>query len=95
MKDGFIKAAALTPQIRVADPAYNAEQVIQAAVEADLEGVRLMVFPASLPGRLYGGRSPQSGDASLCGAKRVEARRGRNFLRRCICSSAFRFGQTA
>ena len=45
MKDGFIKAAALTPQIRVADPAYNAEQVIQAAVEADLEGVRLMVFP--------------------------------------------------
>ena len=27
MKDGFIRAAALTPKIRVADTAYNAEQI--------------------------------------------------------------------
>ena len=34
MKDGFIRAAALTPKIRVADPAYNAEQIIKGIGEA-------------------------------------------------------------
>ena len=31
MKDGFLKAAALSPALRVADCAYNAQQIIDAA----------------------------------------------------------------
>ena len=28
MKDGFIRAAAVTPKVKVADPEYNAQQII-------------------------------------------------------------------
>ncbi len=45
MKDGFIRAAALTPKIRVADPAYNAEQIIKGIGEAAEKGAQLLVFP--------------------------------------------------
>lgn len=45
MKDGFLKVAAVTPQIRVADVAYNTQQIItQLEAAADL-GARLIVFP--------------------------------------------------
>ena len=30
MKDGFLRTAAATPKIRVADPQYNAKQIIEA-----------------------------------------------------------------
>ena len=29
MRDGFVRVAAVTPAIRVADPAYNVEKVIE------------------------------------------------------------------
>ena len=45
MWDGFIKTAAVTPKIRVADVSYNAEEVIRLAREADEEGARIIVFP--------------------------------------------------
>ncbi len=45
MKDGFIRVAAATPKIRVADPAYNAGQIIALMEEGEKEGAKLMVFP--------------------------------------------------
>ena len=44
MKDGFIRVAAATPAIRVADPAYNAEQIIRMTGEAPAD-TALLVFP--------------------------------------------------
>ena len=34
MEHGFVKAAAVTPQIKVADTVYNAEQIILGIEEA-------------------------------------------------------------
>ncbi len=45
MKDGFVKVAAAVPRIRVADTAYNAEQVIQCIREAKERDVEILVFP--------------------------------------------------
>ena len=45
MKDGFIKVAAASPVIKVADCEYNAERVIDCIREADEKGVKLLVFP--------------------------------------------------
>ena len=45
MRDGFIKVGAATPKVRVADPAYNREQLVKAAGEAAGRGVKLLVFP--------------------------------------------------
>ncbi len=45
MKDGFIKAAAITPEIRVADCGSNAEEIIKACRKAADDGVKLAVFP--------------------------------------------------
>lgn len=45
MKDGFIRAAAVTPDIRVADPAYNAEKIIEGIDEAAAKGAKIIVFP--------------------------------------------------
>lgn len=45
MKDGFLKVAAAAPEIRVADPAYNAERVIEKIREAEALGVKALVFP--------------------------------------------------
>ena len=39
MRDGFIKVGAATPKVRVADPAYNREQLVKAAREAAGRGV--------------------------------------------------------
>ena len=35
MKDGFIKVAAATPEIKVADPAFNKQAIIQKIEEAE------------------------------------------------------------
>ncbi|MCH5264199.1 MAG: NAD(+) synthase, partial [Lachnospiraceae bacterium] len=45
MRDGFIKVAAGTPNIRVADCAYNAEQIIGLMNQAAAEGVKVLALP--------------------------------------------------
>ena len=45
MKDGFLKAAALSPALRVADCAYNAGQIVSALQECAGRGIKLAVFP--------------------------------------------------
>lgn len=45
MKHGFVKAAAITPKIRVADPEYNAEAIIKGIEETKRQRVKIMVFP--------------------------------------------------
>ena len=45
MKHGFIRAAAMTPVIRVADCQYNTDRIIEQAKEAYSNNVRLVVFP--------------------------------------------------
>ena len=45
MKDGFVKVAAASPVIKVADCDYNAERVIECIRAADEQGVKLLVFP--------------------------------------------------
>lgn len=45
MKNGFIKVAAVSPDIRVADTEYNAKSIIADIKHASDEGVKLVVFP--------------------------------------------------
>lgn len=45
MKDGFIKVAAASPKLRVADCGYNGEQILKTIREADKAGVKILVFP--------------------------------------------------
>lgn len=45
MRDGFIKVAAGTPKIRVADCRYNAEQIFSLMREASKQGVRVLTLP--------------------------------------------------
>ncbi len=45
MKDGFIRCAAATVDIKVADTDYNAENIIKAIRGAADNGVKLIVFP--------------------------------------------------
>ncbi len=45
MRDGFIKIAAATPDLHVADCAYNAAEVVKLAKEAAAKGARLITFP--------------------------------------------------
>lgn len=45
MRQGFIKAAAVTPKIKVADPHYNAKEISKGIEEAVRRGAKLIVFP--------------------------------------------------
>ena len=45
MKDGFIRVAAATPDIHVADPYYNSQQIIELMEQGSARGVKVMVFP--------------------------------------------------
>jgi len=45
MKDGFIKVAAVTPKIRVADPMYNKQVIIEKIEEAERQRAVIVVFP--------------------------------------------------
>ncbi len=45
MRDGWFKAAAVTPEVRVADPAFNAGEIIRWSKEAAEHGAKLIVFP--------------------------------------------------
>lgn len=84
MKDGFIKTAAAAPQLRVADPKYNAEKIEECIAQARAEGVKLLVFPelamtGATCGHLYFQRYLL--DAALEGLRRVaEATSGDDML---------------
>ena len=45
MKDGFIKVAAATPQIEVADCIHNTQEIVKKAKEMSAAGARILVFP--------------------------------------------------
>ena len=45
MKDGFIKIAAGTPEIKVADCRYNKESIVAMVKQAAEKGVKLLVLP--------------------------------------------------
>ena len=45
MKDGFIKAAVVTPELKVADTEFNTDKIIEAIHTASNEGAKLLVFP--------------------------------------------------
>ncbi|MCI6927038.1 NAD(+) synthase [Butyricicoccus porcorum] len=45
MKDGFIKVAAATPEIHVADCAFNADNILALCREANEKGVQAVCFP--------------------------------------------------
>ncbi len=45
MKHGYVRVAAYTPQIKVADPMYNTEQIISLMQKAYADSVKIAVFP--------------------------------------------------
>ena len=45
MEQGFVKVAAVTPKIKVADPSYNAEVICRGMEEACGRGAKIIVFP--------------------------------------------------
>lgn len=45
MKHGFVKVAAMTPKIRVADPDYNAGEICKGIKQATARGAKIIVFP--------------------------------------------------
>ena len=48
MKDGFIKVAAGTPDVRVADCEFNATEIIRMVHEMEEQGAKVMVFRNSV-----------------------------------------------
>ena len=52
MNDGFIKVAAITPEISVADPQKNAKVICDDILKATALGAKVIVFP-ELPHRLH------------------------------------------
>ena len=53
MKQGFVKVAAVTPDIRVADVEFNKEQICRKMDEAAASGAKIIVFPELCVNRLY------------------------------------------
>lgn len=45
MKNGFVKVGAYSPDVRVADPNYNKDEIIKGMRLAHESGVKLLVFP--------------------------------------------------
>ncbi len=45
MNYGFVRVAAITPKMRVADVEYNAERIVEKVAECAEKGVQLAVFP--------------------------------------------------
>ena len=45
MRNGFIRAAALLPRVKVADPGYNKERICELIRQAAEQGIKIMVFP--------------------------------------------------
>lgn len=73
MKDGFIKIACATPDVRVADCGYNADRIIEMITEAHDKGVKIVCFPElSITAYTCGDLFLQ--DALLSAAKKETAR---------------------
>lgn len=45
MKDGFVKVAAITPNVKVADVDYNCQEIVKRIQEAAEKDAKVMVFP--------------------------------------------------
>jgi len=45
VRQGFVKAAAVTPKIKVADTKYNAELILDMMKESTRQGAKIVVFP--------------------------------------------------
>ena len=45
MKDGFIKIACATPQLKVADCGYNTDRILALIRQAHERGVKIVCFP--------------------------------------------------
>ncbi len=45
MKHLFVKVAAASPELRVADPAFNAKKIVEVLEEQSAKGTELLVFP--------------------------------------------------
>lgn len=45
MKDGFVKVAAISPEVKVADCSFNAESIMRGIERAYADGCKLAVFP--------------------------------------------------
>ncbi len=45
MRDGYIKAAAVTPKVSVADTKFNVEEICSKIKECESQGAKIMVFP--------------------------------------------------
>ena len=45
MNDGFVKVAAASPELKVADPAFNAGMIKDMILNAEKEHVKILVFP--------------------------------------------------
>ena len=75
MKHGFVKVAAASPVIRVADCAYNAGQIAETIREADRLGVKVLVRKKGEFKRHCASRDPYTGESNgcVCG-KRMDAR---------------------
>ena len=72
MKDGFIKIACATPDVKVADCQYNADRIIELITEAHSKGVKIICFPElSVTGYTCGDLFLQ--DALLSAAKEETA----------------------
>ena len=64
MKDGFIKVAACTPEIKVADIDFNVKSIIAQIHECKNKEVKIAVFPRALLNRIYLSGSVFSGYSS-------------------------------
>ncbi len=45
MRDGFVKVAVSSPELKVADCRFNKERMVEKAVQLSEQGVKLLVFP--------------------------------------------------
>ena len=95
MKHGFIKVATAAPEIRVADPMFNADAVIRAMDEHARLGVKVLVFPElTLTGATCGDLFYQN---TLLRGRGGRARKGRKGLRgqghACVRRPAGRTGR--
>ena len=84
MRDGFLKVACASPRLRVADPAYNASEIIRLIGKAADKEVRLLVLPElALSGKTCGDLFLQSRLLNGCQtemARIAEATKGRSTL---------------
>ena len=74
MKDGFLKVAAATPSIRLADCEYNAGAILRCMEQARGQGVKLLVLPVRH--RLYLRRFVFAAGLAGRGAIRARANSG-------------------